>query len=108
MGTRAKYLYYSWLHYKKYFDITIVLAIKMQYRFLKSFHKFYSERSDNDHLHISIKSYNPISSVLDRYYELDFSVPNFSMYSLHHQNGTIVICVYKNGTIDIFFYLIFR
>ena len=52
----------------------------MQYRIPKSVHKFFSERSENDHLHTSIKSYNSISSVLDGYYELDFSMPNFSMY----------------------------
>ena len=71
----------------------------MQYRFPKSVHKFFSERSENDHLHTSIKSYNSISSVLDGYYELDFCVPNFSMYF------KLFLTKYKKSKIYPFFFV---
>ena len=44
-----------------FLNISIIIAIQMQYHLSKLVHNFFSERSENDHLHTSIKSYDIIT-----------------------------------------------
>ena len=62
---------------EKYLKIVNILGIKIQYSLSKSVHRFFSEKSENDQHHSSIKSLDIISSALYRFYRLELSLPNF-------------------------------